>query len=221
MSNPHVVTLIGGYTDMVSNFENRLAEWGIEVCAHCEYLPARVPAKTTLVIVLKTACSHSLMGAAQMVATKRKIPLVVVDHQWKSAEVTLKQNGILDHAPNPVIEPGSEFWAEARITELAHEVTRLRQSLTGAEDLILEQQGLTEGLQRLTEGLQKLVESQQVHITGLQKARSQEAQDEAWQKVPLATLRRYASKELGIAGASKIRGGKDALLEQVKLKLVK
>lgn len=206
----HTACLIGGYASMARNFELHLAEWGIEVVQHIEYLPVRVPVKATLFIVLKSACCHPLSAAAQLVAEKRQIPLVVVDHHWTQAEHQLRQSGVLDAAnvTPPHFDPALPYWAEARIAELVGEVTRLRKDLAQAEDLLLTQGATLESLQaqlRQQQGQIEMVAARPAH--------------DPRQGMTLAELRRYATHELGIPRASKILGGKAALIHRIQAQI--
>lgn len=204
MNESHVVTLVGGYVSMAANFELHLAEWGIEVTQHFEYLPLRVPTRSTMLIVLKSACSHKLFDAAQLVATKRQIPVVVVDHHWTQAEEVLRRSGVLDTAGPPAVDLSRGYWAETRVAELDREVARLRNNLSQAENLILEQQELLDRLSLVIQQQQKSLES------------LAETVGDPRRSMTLVELRRYATYEVGLTGASKVRGGKTALLQAIQ-----
>jgi hypothetical protein len=200
MTVPHVVTLVGGYASMAANFETHLAEWGVEVVQHVEYLPLKIPSKTTLMIVLKSACSHSLSAAAQLVATKRSIPLVIVDHHWTQAEAILRRSGVLDPtSPAPPDVSGEEWRGEFQ--DLKREMTRLSSDLEQAEELILEQREMLERLQ------------QQV---ATQQAQWSQTMGDPRLSMTIRQLRLYATHEVGLVGASKVPGGKMALLQRIQ-----
>jgi uncharacterized coiled-coil protein SlyX len=189
---------------MAANFTLHLAEWGLEVCQHVEHLPLRVPLRTTLIIVLKSACCHSLSAAATLVAAKRQIQVVVVDHHWTQAEDILRRSGVLDKVNPPVVDLSVAYWAEARVAELDSELSRLQGHLAQAEDLILEQgQALNE--------LQKQVAQQQVDLDCLRAEMGS-----PWRELTLKELRHYATYTVGLKGASKIHGGKAALIQRIQ-----
>jgi hypothetical protein len=202
-TEPHIVTLVGGYASMAANFELHLAEWGMEVNQHFEYLPLRVPIKTTLLIVLKSACSHRLSDAAHLVATKRQIPVVVVDHHWTQAEATLRLSGVLDEVRPPVMDTTLGYWAEARIAEVTRQAICLERRSAETEEMLLEQGQALETLQMQFAQQQEALERLRADVIDPRRG------------MTLTELRRYATYEIGIVGASKIRGGKEALLQRI------
>jgi len=143
------VTLVGGNTQVGGKFEENLMEWGVEVCQHIEYLPLRVPAQATAIVVIKTFCSHSLFHAAQLQAKKRGLLLVAVEHNWVQAGPMLQQHGLLEQVPESTWEEASTQAHVFPILSLVKaEVAALADRVEQAEDLLLEKDDQVEALAR-------------------------------------------------------------------------
>ena len=170
---PHVVTLVGGHQQIAEKFELHLMEWGIEISHHQKYPPLQIGPNTTALVVFKTLCSHNLFHAAQLLAVKRNLLLIVVEHNWKKAEPLLRKQGLLERVrPSAsTLKVGEEHAAFTLLSSVKADMERLQKRLDITESMILEKDAVIEEQQQRLNGILQSItgldEQQLTHATHL------------------------------------------------------